>query len=1662
MQAPQHPSAIIIIIIITRLNDCSSIMEASIVRLLVSLAVFAVATVTSRTVLIQTNAPWPRYTSSDIAELSEVLADLDPSLKLFWKYVDGMCERSAKIDPLLRSSTSADAEIAELKATAMEVASSILHQESMQSYVSTSLNLGAFSAAVQFYVSLEPPSSSSSSRSSCKEDNIALVSYDTNIPQAGGRLACTAEESLKGMGVEVEIGDEDRSQAIKTSSSSSSFSSWEHEYQASGSSSASTMITLYGSIGSTSFCAAHNTLLSRAQVGEIRYKIRHYFKNLPEIDTVTQLRGFGVVLDIKNMEYKNVDDRENKSEEGENTDESEDASDTKKIQFPEGEQVNGIIFSTLHKRKPQLQDELQLLRNTFLDDSAKLVGDKSEMKVWRMKDLGLQTLQSIINAPNVLDRMTELVQSFPLHAPSLSSLKVLPSVKDDIAQMYESGVLRYLPSNSLFINGNRISIDDNTFNIFDVLITIKDEYAQMNTLDSMGLPKILRNKLKNLALDAADSNSESDGMRGLSDITRVDASKGGKSVILFLNNLERDKAYKRWPKTVRQLLYPSWSLHTIAKNLYTIILVVDPLTSGGASLLMQTHMLMEQNYPVRFGVIFDCSKHNDASRRDSKKATPYDVCLLVSRIKEKYSTATLLQFLFTLANTVSGEQEDMFGMFGGGMSDTVVEHEPLSRSEVIELYAGVISEGDDMNSRGSVQTFVDDATSLLESHPNVYERGQEYARNCTEYLDGKGFPVNSFSLNGILSTSGQQMAQSLMQLVGREQYILSMMVQSGELTDKVKSIYSLLMEKSGGGYSRYHPLLNQKEAVYSDFTSDASNHLLSKELHWFASESSHSTPDESGLFEVHNSTIVFVTPTDLGVRTAQESLKWLQDNGNQDGGNMRVAIALNIPSDLQGCLGSTSTQSCPNIDSNLVKYTYGLLDALDGAKTSSDLIEYFEKLLKEGYDTSKTPSDSQVSKALSIHRKLTDIFKCNELKTIISYNTRLIELDQAKDDKYFHAEDYKLLSGVEKKIANMLLEVLTSNDRKSKYSSNDFLRMISFVGNYGMGGNNRFPVDKILEKMEVGSGNAFIKEIAPKKVATMNENGEVVEDEDEEDFMMTGSGDILIHVVVDPLSLAGQRAASLMKMIRDQLRLPQIVIFTPQYEMSGDFPLQNFYRYVYAPLGKESSAVFRSLPTQHTLTTRLDTPESWNVQSVSGVQDPDNLRCSESGCGDQAGSDVTRLGYSLKSLLLVGQCYEPSTSGYGGSPPNGLQLTLTRNNRTTDTLVMQNLGYFQLQASPGIWKLKLAEGRATELYIITDSEPDGGILYPVRTFADDMKRLLVVKRPGMEKFSLLDKDSDDKTDASSSSLWGSVFSQKSTSGVKKDEEDDGKIHVFSLATGHMYERLLRIMMLSVSKRTSKPVKFWLFENYLSPTFKDIAAVMAEEYNFEVDYVTYKWPEWLNQQTEKQRIIWGYKILFLDVLFPLNVKKVIYVDADQVLRADLNELWEMDLKGKPYAYTPFCSSREETLGFQFWRSGYWANLLGGKPYHISALYVVDLENFRRNAVGDNLRAVYSNLAKDPNSLANLDQDLPNYAQSMGIPIHSLPQEWLWCETWCSEKSKKKAKTIDLCNSPLHKEPKLDMARRVISGSLFNESWVELDEEVTKISDRVMNMMSSNRN
>ena len=63
--------------------------------------------------------------------------------------------------------------------------------------------------------------------------------------------------------------------------------------------------------------------------------------------------------------------------------------------------------------------------------------------------------------------------------------------------------------------------------------------------------------------------------------------------------------------------------------------------------------------------------------------------------------------------------------------------------------------------------------------------------------------------------------------------------------------------------------------------------------------------------------------------------------------------------------------------------------------------------------------------------------------------------------------------------------------------------------------------------------------------------------------------------------------------------------------------------------------------------------------------------------------------YLLKSILFQGQCFA------GQGPPAGLQLWLgnEETDRFTDTSVMSNYGYFQLQADVGVWTVKIAPGK---------------------------------------------------------------------------------------------------------------------------------------------------------------------------------------------------------------------------------------------------------------------------------------------------------------------------------------------------------------------------------
>lgn len=519
---------------------------------------------------------------------------------------------------------------------------------------------------------------------------------------------------------------------------------------------------------------------------------------------------------------------------------------------------------------------------------------------------------------------------------------------------------------------------------------------------------------------------------------------------------------------------------------------------------------------------------------------------------------------------------------------------------------------------------------------------------------------------------------------------------------------------------------------------------------------------------------------------------------------------------------------------------------------------------------------------------------------------------------------------------------------------------------------------------------------------------------------------VTVTWIANPVSREGQHLVSIVKLLGKVLNSKVEIIFNPPYEIL-EMPIKRFYRFVssesleFDETGniENHESFFSNLPQKQLLTMSIETNDGWMIEVKKAEYDLDNLLL------ETTSKDVEAV-FSLEHILVEGQAYSPNREESAG-----LEIELDSGEKKYDTIVMQNLGYFQLKAEPGVWNLRLRNGSSSEKHQIikigSNTVNKKDIQIVVDSFTPKWTELTVKEIRGA-------KDPEESKIETLMKRAKSYFSTPESSEI---------INVFSLASGHLYERFMRIMMVSVMKNTkSKKVKFWLLKNYLSPKFKESIPILAGFYGFEYELVEYKWPKWLHQQTEKQRVMWGYKILFLDVLFPLNVDKIIFVDADQVVRADLLELMNLDLGGAPYGYVPFCESRKEMDGFRFWKSGYWNNHMMGRSYHISALYVVDLKAFRLFSAGDRLRGRYDSLSADPNSLSNLDQDLPNN-MIHEVPIKSLPQDWLWCETWCSDESKTTAKTIDLCNNPLTKEPKLNSAQRIIG------EWKTLDEEISDV-------------
>ncbi|KAL0236727.1 hypothetical protein PCE1_000125 [Barthelona sp. PCE] len=479
---------------------------------------------------------------------------------------------------------------------------------------------------------------------------------------------------------------------------------------------------------------------------------------------------------------------------------------------------------------------------------------------------------------------------------------------------------------------------------------------------------------------------------------------------------------------------------------------------------------------------------------------------------------------------------------------------------------------------------------------------------------------------------------------------------------------------------------------------------------------------------------------------------------------------------------------------------------------------------------------------------------------------------------------------------------------------------------------------------------------------------------------------------VDPMTADGYRAMCLAVKLASHFGIEFRIGF-----VSTDVDVYNdFFMYAFEP-----APVAIQLPERKLFSSKLVANPSWKCVAYFENSDLDNVFLTTNSSAN--GISVALIEWTVRAFVVEGSIAD----GEGGLL-SGVPLYNLQNGKKYTTRSLNYKGYYQLETQPGLVNIKL----------------NPKYEYNSRKFAPLVSDNHMFNRWSGPTIDLTVEITDHKT-------------EKHVYAPRKQQT----VNIFSIASGRLYERLLRVMIQSVLSQTKQPVHFFFLDEYLTSEMRNFLYTASEKLGFEITLVSYNWPSFMIRQHQKHRIMWAYKVLFLDVLFPEEVTRMIFVDADQVMRTDMHNLMTYDLKKNVYAMTAFCDTAPDMENFRFWKTGYWRSHLGNKPYHISALFLMDIIQLKQQASG-HLREVYQSMAGSKDSLSNLDQDLLNYPQNQ-LKVGTLPSNWLWCESWCAEDEKSKANVIDLCNNPKTKRSKLKQAVDFIA------EWPAYDEKATKL-------------
>ncbi|XP_068038575.1 UDP-glucose:glycoprotein glucosyltransferase 2 isoform X3 [Anomalospiza imberbis] len=809
------------------------------------------------------------------------------------------------------------------------------------------------------------------------------------------------------------------------------------------------------------------------------------------------------------------------------------------------------------------------------------------------------------------------------------------------------------------------------------------------------------------------------------------------SSIIWINNIEQDHSYSTWPASYQELLKPSFPgfLHEIRRNLYNLVLFVDPVQEDTGDYMKLAELFYHHDVPLRIGIVFILSTKEEI---DGNEDAGVALWRTFNYIAEESDTSQA----FTAIINMYHEVKD-------GNVLTVEDVKHILRSEY---------------PRADVQ-------SILDVH-SEYDEGRK--AGATFYKKSGLGPLPQALFNGVPFPREEMDAAELETLILQRIFdatgFFQRAVFMGLLDDHVNAV-DFLMDQNNV-VSRINPSILGAERRYIHFRSTS----VPFHVEDFSTFSFLDSQDKSAVI---SDNMKYLTKKDEDALYAVTV--WIVADFDKPAGRQLLSNALkSLKTSSHTRVGILNNPSSKIKEDNTV-IARGILTAFL-TQNNSNLKSFLSKLSKE-----------ETAKALSAGTKIVKFLIPGMDGDTFEKKYNTLGLDLIKTQQMFCQEVLKLLPGQMAVISNgRVMGPLDENEfyvedfnllEKVTYSTSaeKIKAIVKEMGNSSKSGSDLImKIDALLSSLP--------KTELRQDVELLKEQHSVVKFEPQEHDPFYD-----IIAVVDPLTREAQKMTHLLIVLKDIINMKLRLFLNCRSKLS-EVPLKSFYRFVLEPeltyginkhLPSEPVAKFLELPESPLLTLNMITPESWLVEAVNSSCDLDNIHLQEI-----KGAVIAE--YELEYILLEGHCFDVTT----GQPPRGLQFTLgtKKNPVMVDTIVMANLGYFQLKANPGAWTLRLRKGRSEEIYQVsshegTDSVADlTDVIVVLNNFRSKIIKVQVQKKPDKVNEELLTDGTPGKKGNVESVAR---FSEEIPTDEKETKSDI--LNIFSVASGHLYERFLRLI-----------------------------------------------------------------------------------------------------------------------------------------------------------------------------------------------------------------------------------------------------------------------------